>query len=1073
MPLPLYGLINNVNIGNSTVYNFLDYIGEMHVFPGIKTYTQNNRFLENNIFNNFSGGQFGRYGYGRYGGSELDSDYSSFGTNRIYGLSSDKLSATDGVKLENGGLVAAALIQDRVGEYYSVDPTSTNANLNFTTEAEFEILNELIREKILGLNIHKDLFKTRYGRYSDKFVASGITMESEIGDYIVDTSFRKEYQGKQIMRKTLFEASEDSRTILTSFNYKKNNSYSEYWIDREDFTTTYKYDDSQYTDLLGISSEYRTNALIKNKEILTSFPYGVSNVVIGNELYGVGEKNVYTGTTIDKNFIGSSVVIPKGTKTSYLYYEEVDGKNVSCIRTNSQYTHDGFVANTSSMDSGSILLKKTNKLFRENKIGSLINRFHTDNNVEGSELITSFTTKAGISRGRNLLRSEGTDKSTGYDNPYCRVWTASKQYSRMYDRIRPFYDGETPMTLKNLQNNIKGFRPNKGGEHLATHSVLQDNGYVRITSQKDDSGNFEFENTRELTRYMFSIENLAWKDSADYYELPTDQQGPNGGRIMWFPPYGLSFNENVSVSWHDNDFIGRGEKIYTYTNTERDGNLDFYLLIDHPSMVDSWRGSLGVEPKDKEELEQDLLRFFAGCDMLSSTLENDDDPPKDENKNENIDNPSKEPKLEKDLVKKIYYYIFYPNNFSAIDDKDVEKKISDLNMYEMTSGDTEIDISDKAYREEILQLQNQKDENKYALNNTSGFDTHLDDIHHILGSYLKISEDDAEYPYIELQHIQKQITNEKIFGYDATKYEIDNIELYGFASSHGYVENNTRLSKHRAETIQSIIQYYLNDKTYDDKFKTPKTNIVKANNDGGVGDVNKLDAKIGRSAVAVFNLALKENITPPSLNENNSTVTLDGDKSNARNESENTSRNEIQIKTRNEVPKKVASDEYLYFSQISDKNYFVYKNIVDKIRFFDPAFHSITPEGFNGRLSFLQQCTRQGPTYSGTRLGNAFVRNAANLAFGKQPYCILRIGDFYNTKICITSISVSYDNDGVRWDLNPEGAGVQPMMAKVTINFKFIGGQDIGGPVEELQNAISENYYANTSTFNKRSTRIN
>ena len=71
-----------------------------------------------------------------------------------------------------------------------------------------------------------------------------------------------------------------------------------------------------------------------------------------------------------------------------------------------------------------------------------------------------------------------------------------------------------------------------------------------------------------------------------------------------------------------------------------------------------------------------------------------------------------------------------------------------------------------------------------------------------------------------------------------------------------------------------------------------------------------MTAKIGRSAVAVFNLALKENITPPSLNENNSTVTLDGDKSNARNESENTSRNEIQIKTRNEVPKKVASDEY-------------------------------------------------------------------------------------------------------------------------------------------------------------------
>ena len=89
-----------------------------------------------------------------------------------------------------------------------------------------------------------------------------------------------------------------------------------------------------------------------------------------------------------------------------------------------------------------------------------------------------------------------------------------------------------------------------------------------------------------------------------------------------------------------------------------------------------------------------------------------------------------------------------------------------------------------------------------------------------------------------------------------------------------------------------------------------------------------------------------------------------------------------------------------------------------------------------------------------------------------QPYCILRIGDFFHTKICIIALSVTYDNDGIRWDLNPEGAGVQPMMAKVSINFNFVGGQDLGGPVEELQNAISENYYANTSIFNNRSTKI-
>jgi hypothetical protein len=96
------------------------------------------------------------------------------------------------------------------------------------------------------------------------------------------------------------------------------------------------------------------------------------------------------------------------------------------------------------------------------------------------------------------------------------------------------------------------------------------------------------------------------------------------------------------------------------------------------------------------------------------------------------------------------------------------------------------------------------------------------------------------------------------------------------------------------------------------------------------------------------------------------------------------------------------------------------------------------------------------------------IRQAANLAFGRPPYCVLRIGDFFHTKIVINSMQISYDNSagGITWDLNQEGAGVQPMYAKISISFTFIGGQDIGGPVAELQNAVSENYYANSSVYN-------
>ena len=147
----------------------------------------------------------------------------------------------------------------------------------------------------------------------------------------------------------------------------------------------------------------------------------------------------------------------------------------------------------------------------------------------------------------------------------------------------------------------------------------------------------------------------------------------------------------------------------------------------------------------------------------------------------------------------------------------------------------------------------------------------------------------------------------------------------------------------------------------------------------------------------------------------------------------------------------------------------VKRYISDKVDYFDPAFHSITPEGFNARLTFLQQCVRQGPTISTSDLGRGSSYGAGNLSFGRAPFCILRIGDFFNTKICINNVDIKYDSDGMLWDLNPEGIGLQPMYADVNITFTFLGGSDISGPISRLQNAVSFNYYANTSVYDRRS----
>ena len=54
--------------------------------------------------------------------------------------------------------------------------------------------------------------------------------------------------------------------------------------------------------------------------------------------------------------------------------------------------------------------------------------------------------------------------------------------------------------------------------------------------------------------------------------------------------------------------------------------------------------------------------------------------------------------------------------------------------------------------------------------------------------------------------------------------------------------------------------------------------------------------------------------------------------------------------------------------------------------------------------------------------------------------------------------------------MNPEGIGLQPMIATVSMNFKYIGGQGLEKPVSELQNALSFNFFGNTEVYDGRAT---
>ena len=879
------------------------------------------------------------------------------------------------------------------------------------------------------------------------------------------------------------------------------------------------------------------------------------------------------------------------------------------------------------------LLAQTNRLFNEGKIKSLIGRYRNPDDVEFSLTQTSVS-NFGVSRGRNLLRKDAVLGSS--KNPYCRVWTMFHQYSEYEDAIR----GKGNFTITKQQDALESYgqRTKKGWQ---VNSVLNDNNTVQIAPHKNlgtqdvyTKSKAETGTTRGLIRtdaqmhkYMFSIENLAWRDSDQFIDnLTPSQRGPNGGRIMWFPPYNLEFTENISPEWEPHSFIGRGEQIYTYKNTTRSGTLSFTMLIDHPSMVDLWAHENGDKTSDSDEM--DLLRYFAGCGDLPINIKLEDEvtecdktlntksgktptgdtkpsgstPTGDTKPSGTIptgDVPptsEEEPPLEETPITNIQgsleFYVFFPNNFSGKDFHKKSKSKNDVivdyktttkgdNSYEQeceaidpieyllkgkgtTMGGSGYEMSTNGlgdagnyavkygdtvkwhYRvdcdvahESLVYTGNYKDTASYQMNNK------IVNVKQYASGIMKNtdSDPDANKFVISLNDmysiLKGEPTDETLVKIKeillSPETKISNMEIKGFASSHGYTENNKKLAQERGRTV---LQWLRNTDVMSTLIPegvsvehdqvtvdvTDKTNVSgpsakaarsvrvymefetspeKAENDSTenteefnaskseVTDVNapKLNTDISESSVCkeysfsegdsvlIYSGEYdgKQTYTDVDLN----VYYLDGTTNTFKllaesgfhggTLDESVSVGIIKPKCVTKKIRKpfkdvsVAQNEYKYFEDIAKQKTPLYHKISEKVKYFDPAFHSLTPEGFNARLNFLHQCTRQGPT-CGASDTKGF--SAGNLSFGRPPFCVLRVGDFYHTKILIESISINYGEN--TWDLNPEGVGVQPMMANIDINFTFLGGSDLGGPIDRLQNAISFNYYANTSVYDDR-----
>jgi outer membrane protein OmpA-like peptidoglycan-associated protein len=613
------------------------------------------------------------------------------------------------------------------------------------------------------------------------------------------------------------------------------------------------------------------------------------------------------------------------------------------------------------------ILSKTKNLFSKDNF-RLYNSTFNEQGVENLNKKDQLTTPSGgrLSKGSGVL-SEDFLLNNDKEFVFCRTWSSTKQYS----------------TVNDLQKN-SGLKDNpRRIRDGIEDSVLGDNGFVKISPYS----NVPSDDTEDVKKYMFSIENLAWADNlskiANFETGSGDPITGTKGRIMWFPPYDINFNESSSVNWDSTNFIGRGEPIYTYNNTERIGQLSFKVIIDHPDYLND----------NNLSSDEIISSIMAGCSDYENFLSAEEYG--EIQKVSNAEAPVSET-VEASAVQEPDDIKFYFANDVA--------SLKKYPNYEV-GGEVQPNptIPDSGYNSETT--------DSYENNTNFGL------------NYFWNNESN-------IQNIKDFLNNNEGF----------RIDLIGYSSLAGNSEDNQNLSSDRIDSIKTWIRENLGKNV-----KVLEGKPRGSSDSNATGEVDSESVKRDRKVTLEFQY-------DGSLDSKNT--------ENAETEKEVRYDKEFVSKIKRRFHKESEYFEKLEKSEAnSDK--IIYDSIREKIKFFQPAFHSTTPEGFNSRLTFLQQCTRQGPTNDDNR--------ANNLAFGAPPICILRIGDFYNTKIVIDN--VSFDFEPLVWDLNPEGVGVQPMIAKVSLSFKFIGGSSLKGPINKLQNAVSFNYFGNTEVYDPRADR--
>jgi hypothetical protein len=733
------------------------------------------------------------------------------------------------------------------------------------------------------------------------------------------------------------------------------------------------------------------------------------------------------------------------------------------------------------------------------------------------------------------------DSSTGEDVIGIDGIEVGREYCRVFQKDTPY------LTYADLQ---KTDGITKSGRKF-NNSVL-DNTYNLNIAPIRNPGSTNIVDSK-VKKYMFSLENLAWRTSDQpgytYDDLPTCEKGPNGGRIMWFPPYDISFNEDVRASWNPTKFLGRPEPIYTYANTTRSGSISWKIVVDTPSAMNTIiEKQLANRPA--KEVDSIIDSFFAGCvkyDIYDLAAKFNTIPTSELYTYQQLLN---EPRLTEEELGSIYSNISKDKSTNIGTNGNGNTEGGDGSEPGPENEDNDTINTDETESVDITSIEKFIDysfyfDNDYPEGQYSEAVTASQPYDYWYNQYLSVKgtkyiTNPPEYVYVgtkkyENKSVIQKFYNDIIIGnYQTIQTDFLNklkeiivdkngsvkIELQGSASAPAKINYNRNLSKRR---INSVTQWFRNqtigDKTIATLESEGKITFIE-NFNGEEITIPQKDGSIFEEVDCTKNITMTPTENPTSGDINNSSIaqwysipamacrrvriariepsvpkppspppgpppppspppgpppppppgppspptppTPPGPKP--------VRRPDPIKKVKEGISKKILRylfSECDYFEVIKETNPMVYDTIKEKIKYFSPAFHSTTPEGLNARLTFLNQCMRPGQTIPVIGPdGRPKHNDALNTSFGAPPVLVLRIGDFYHTKIIPNSISITYDP--LVFDINPEGIGVQPMIAKVSLGFDFIGGSGLAGPVEQLQNALSFNYYANTEIYDER-----